>query len=57
MIFEGVNFNEEAIKGLSREEFERLHGALWNDRDVRTRKRMLRQVYGMIKPEPEEEKE
>lgn len=57
MIFEGVNFNEEAIKGLSREEFERLHGALWNDRDVRTRKRMLRQVYGMIMPEPEEEKE
>ncbi len=49
MIYEGVHFNEEAVKKLSKEEFEAMHiEALWRNRDKKTRKKMLAQVYGLI---------
>lgn len=49
MIFERVNFNEEEIKKMSREDFETRHiGLFWLDRDEATRKKMLGQVYSLI---------
>lgn len=49
MIFEHVNFNEEEIKKMSREEFESRHiGLFWLDRDEATRKKMLGQAYDII---------
>lgn len=63
MIFEGVNFNEVAVKGMSAEDFESMHiDVLWKDRDMATRKKMLGEVYRLIvrpkrekkQPEPEE---
>lgn len=51
MIYERVNFNDEAVKNMSREEFEAKHlNVLWLDRDEQTRKKMLAQVYGLINP-------
>lgn len=49
MLFEQVNFNEEEIKKMSREEFESRHIKLfWIDRDEATRKKMLGEVYDII---------
>ena len=49
MIFERVNFNEEVIRQMSREEFESRHiDDFWQDRDEETRRRMLAEVYDMI---------
>lgn len=49
MTFEGVNFNEHAVKAMTKEEFEARHlGLFWLDRDEATRKKMLGQVYGLI---------
>ena len=49
MRYEGVNFNEEAVKVLSQEDFVAIHiEAFWRDRDRKTRKKMLTQVYGLI---------
>lgn len=49
MIFEGVNFNDDEVRKLSREEFEQQHiGLFWRDRDEATRKKMLAQAYGLI---------
>lgn len=49
MIFERVNFNEEEVKKMSREDFESRHVDLfWLDRDEATRKKMLGQVYDLI---------
>lgn len=49
MIFENVNFNEEEIKKMSRDEFESRHiNLFWLDRDEATRKKMLGQVYDII---------
>lgn len=57
MIFERVNFNEEVIRGMSREDFESKHiDHLWLDRDKATRKKMLSQVYGMITKPPRQSK-
>ena len=57
MIFERVNFNEEEVRKMSRDEFELRHIDLfWKDRDVATRKKMLHQVYGMINPPPKKQK-
>lgn len=51
MLFEQVNFNEEEIRKMSREEFESRHiGLFWLDREEATRKKMLGQVYDLIKP-------
>lgn len=45
MIFERVNFNDEEVKKMSREEFESRHiGVLWQNRDIDTRKKMLSQA-------------
>ncbi|MBO5029811.1 MAG: hypothetical protein J6C59_09420 [Muribaculaceae bacterium] len=51
MIFERVNFNEEVIKQMSRDEFEQRHiNHFWLDRDEATRKKMLDEVYDLINP-------
>lgn len=54
MIVEGINFFEEAIKTMSREEFEARHiNLFWQDRDEATRKKMLGDVYdSIVKPAP-----
>ena len=59
MRYEGVNFNEEAVKVLSQEDFVAIHiEAFWRDRDRKTRKMMLTQVYGLItKPVVDEKSE
>lgn len=49
MIFERVNFNEEVIRKMNRDEFVSRHLSLfWSDRAEATRKKMLTEVYGMI---------
>ena len=49
MLYERVNFNEEEVKKMSRDEFESRHITLfWLDRDEATRKKMLGEVYGII---------
>lgn len=53
MIFERVNFNEEEVKNLSRDEFESRHiNLFWLDRNKATRKKMLTQVYCLITKQP-----
>ena len=57
MIVDRVNFNEDAIRMMSRDEFISRHiGLVWRDRDIDTRKKMLREVFDMIKP-PGQKKE
>ena len=49
MFFERVNFNDEEIKKMSRDEFESRHiNLFWLDRDEATRKKILGQVYDLI---------
>lgn len=51
MIIEGVNFNAAEIALMTAEEFEQRHIDLfWLDRDIETRKKMLSQVYELVKP-------
>ena len=51
MIIDGVNFNEDAVRAMSYDEFEAQHiGILWQDRDTDTRKKILRQAYGLMTP-------
>ena len=49
MIIEGVNFNEEQVQKMKREDFISRHeSALWQNRDAATRKKMLEQAYDLI---------
>lgn len=49
MIYEGVNFNGEEVRKMSRDEFVERHQAyFWRDRDEATRKKMLAEVYDLI---------
>lgn len=49
MIIDNVNFNDAAVRGMSREDFEAMHfGAIWQDRDEATRKKMLSDAYDRI---------
>lgn len=51
MIVEGVNFNPEEIKKLSRDEFIEMHiSFFWQDREEETRKKMLNEVYDLTNP-------
>ena len=55
MIIDRVNFNDDSVRSMSREDFVGMHvGVLWQDRDEDTRKKMLSDVYdritGMEKP-------
>lgn len=53
MIYEGVNFNEGAVREMTSKEFEARHLELfWKDRDKETRRKMLAEVYGLINPKP-----
>lgn len=54
MTYEGVNFVEEACAKLSKEEFiERHKGVFWQDRDEKTREKMLADVYERMFGKPE----
>ncbi len=49
MIYEGVNFFEEAIGKMTKEEFVTGHlHDFWLDREERVRRKMLSDVYGLI---------
>lgn len=49
MIFERVNFNDEEVKKMTRDEFISRHiDMFWLNRDEATRKNMLSQVYDLI---------
>ncbi len=57
MIVEGVTFNVAVIKEMKKEDFisecMKVH---WQDRDEKTRKKMLSDVYdSIVKPEKEKE--
>lgn len=54
MRYEGVTFVEEACEKLSKEEFiERHKGVFWQDRDDKTREKMLADVYERMFGKPE----
>lgn len=59
MFFEGVGFNEPAVRQMSKEDFVNAHmDVLWLDREPTVRKKMLSDVYDTIagtKDTPEEE--
>lgn len=49
MIIDGVNFNVSIVEKMTREEFESRHiGILWQDKDEKTRKKMLGKAYDLI---------
>lgn len=49
MIIDRVNFSDDAVKSMSREDFEKMHiGVLWQDRDEATRGKMLSDAYDRI---------
>lgn len=51
ILYERVNFNEEEVRKMTRDEFESRHiNLFWMDRDEATRKKMLGEVYGLINP-------
>ena len=56
MIVEGVTFNEPVIKAMDKEEFiSQCMEVHWQDRDVKTRKKMLSGVYDtIVKPAKKE---
>ena len=54
MRYEGVTFVTEACKGMSKEEFiERHKDVFWQDRDEKTREKMLADVWKRMNPVPE----
>lgn len=49
MIIDRVNFNDDAVRGMTKEDFEKMHvSVLWQDRDEVTRKKMLSDAYDRI---------
>ncbi len=56
MIIEGVSFNEPVIMEMKKEDFiAECMDVQWQDRDVKTRKKMLSSVYdAIVKPEKQE---
>jgi len=59
MRFEGVSFNEPAIRTMAKKDFIKAHkDVLWQDREPKEREKMLSDVYDTItKQEKEEETE
>ena len=56
MIYEGVNFNEAAVRNLTLGNFlSQNEPHLWKDRDRKTRRRMLEEVWLMVNPLPKKE--
>lgn len=54
MLYEGVCFVEEACAKMSKEEFIEHHkGVFWQDRDEKTREKMLADVYERMFDKPE----
>ena len=54
MRYEGVTFVEDACKGMTKEEFIEHHkGVFWQDRDEKTREKMLADVYERMFGKPE----
>lgn len=53
MTFEGVNFNEEAMAAMTKEEFVSRHLPwFWKDRDEKTRRSMLEEAYDLKAGKP-----
>lgn len=49
MTYEGVTFNVEECKKMSKEVFIKHHiGAFWTDRDEETREKMLADIYARM---------
>lgn len=49
MIIDRVNFSDDAVKSMGKEDFEKMHiGVLWQDRDEATRRKMLSDAYDRI---------
>lgn len=56
--YENVTFDKAAVAGMSREDFiERHIGIFWQDRDERTRRKMLEAVYRLVRPDRRKDKE
>lgn len=56
--YENVTFDKSAVAAMSREEFiERHIGIFWQDRDERTRRKMLEAVYRLVRPDRRKDKE
>lgn len=58
MKIDGVNFYEDAVAKMNREDFIAMHvGVFWQDRDEETRLKMLSDVYQRIcGPKPKKQK-
>ena len=57
MIIDRVNFNDEVVCRMSKEDFVAMHiGVIWQDRDEATRKKMLSDAYDRIKGSKKREK-
>lgn len=53
MIYEGVNFNEDAVRAMTKESFVETHlHALWRDRSEEDRRKMLDEVYELTARKP-----
>ena len=53
MRYEGVTFVDDACRNLSKAEFiEQCKDVFWQDRDEKTREKMLADVYERMKGEP-----
>lgn len=58
MIYEGVNFNEEAIKGMPLDTFlAQNEPYLWPGKDKKARRKMLVEVYEMVNPKEDKPEE
>lgn len=58
MIVDRVNFNDDEVRKLSREDFIAMHaGVFWQDREEETRLKMLSDVYDRIcGPKPKKQR-
>ena len=58
MIVDGVNFNEQAIKGMPKDKFiHQCVDVFWLERPQSVRKKILVEVYERINPPAEEKAE
>ena len=57
MIIDRVNFSDDAVRSMSKEDFVELHvGVLWQDRDEATRRKMLSDAYDRMADKPKRQK-
>ena len=57
MIIDRVNFNDDAVSGMSKGDFIAMHvEVLWQDRDEATRRKMLSDAYDRMADKPKRQK-